>query len=174
MNLYSYVSNDPISAIDRLGLDTLSLKFGGSGGAGAGGTGGSKIIVDTQGKVWISPYAGAGGYGGASVSGQIQFEYTDAPTGYETGGRSFSSGFSSEFISGDFIIQESGHTGFAFGPSINLGAPIETHSFIEYSKPTLILDIPGAVNTLEECFDELSLEELDTFEELLSGEPLAP
>jgi len=79
-NLYDYVSNDPINAIDPLGLWTfglgLSLNFQ-LGPVNFNWSGG--FVIDGQGNVGTYTVLGGGIGAGAHASGGVSFSGSDAP-----------------------------------------------------------------------------------------------
>lgn len=87
-NLYTYVDNDPLNAVDPLGLFTL--QFGIAGGGTILGfvvpQGGIGIAIDTHGNIGTYAYSGIGAGIGvqAGVGGSVQF--SNAPTIYDLSG----------------------------------------------------------------------------------------
>jgi hypothetical protein len=143
--------NNPTNRTDPFGLFTFAIDFSGTGGGGVGVTSGTTVGVATDGTVGMVPHVGGGGYGNVGGSIDLQLQVTNAPSMYDLGDYSSSSGGSILFFTGELIITDKGYIGYNFGLSLldaNL-SPISSHSMFEYSSP-MVFD----VNKAYECAEE--------------------
>ena len=136
MNLYQYVTNNPLNWIDPWGLKGGGVGFSGSGGCGAGGTGGIMIVKDSEGNWGIYLHAGAGGYAGSSASITIDGMYFDGISDdlrgqfYTTGmsfGTNITPSIGGEYGSGK-CNSYTGSVGYG------VGVPVEMHGYSEYGE----------------------------------------
>jgi RHS repeat-associated protein len=129
-DLYWYVLNNPVNAVDTIGLWTAGIDISGSAAALLGVTGGVTFAIDGALNVAAIPHAG-GMYlvgGGASIAVQAQF--TNADTVYYLGGIATATGGSAGFMIGATgeYIEGNGYKGFAIGGYAGPGLlPVSIH-----------------------------------------------
>lgn len=143
VNLYGYVTNNPINRIDPWGLKTWQIGFGFNAGGLVGSTKSVGIIIGHNPKTgdWdIGVYAtgGAGLHGGASASFTIDITTSDNPliddvSGWAgTAGGSVDVGASVGYERNTPITDALPSNTYSFG--VGAGTPAEGHGYATYTK----------------------------------------
>ncbi|WKZ29676.1 MAG: RHS repeat-associated core domain-containing protein [Patescibacteria group bacterium] len=164
LNSYSYVSNNPLNAIDPTGELAFYLRFNTNFGIGAEAGNAWSVGFATDGTYGTSTSYHVGGLAGADLSAGLAAGYSKADSWSETGGRGNYVGAGGKLVGGpeaNANFSEGKYDGAEIGVGVGVSSPVYLHGGLERTYITTSGNIKNDISNAWQAVNNLVSEVID-------------